>query len=387
MIDDFYIDFFKKVNKNILSKNDNKPIALYTGLAGQLLYYSTYSKHFTDETGRQEFRALVETFFDSLNTQNYDSSFCSGLSGVAFLLRHLDRQQMLEGYDYAEFLEQVDQHLLEITQKEVNDLDEVDFLHGFLGIANYLMEFRQLSTVSDQPVPFGNITKAISEHLDRIDLSDKNTELINFGLSHGLASYIQYFIKLYKHTNALECKIYIGKIVAIYRYFFNEAEQSCFPSQGYTRQDSNYNVNLGWCYGDQTISYSLYKAGELLNDEQLKEFSILVLNHWIMKNSADSAFISPLYDSMFCHGLAGVAHMCKKWYIITGNEALHQNYHYFINKIKESKMLFSKFDNLKDGYAENFWLLDGSCGLGLVLLDSLQEIEKENDWDYFFLLN
>lgn len=387
MTGDFYSNFFEKVNSSILEHPQGKPLALYTGLAGQVLYYSEYLKKFDNHDNRSNFKYLVETLFEALNTQNYDSSFCSGLSGISFLMRHLAAQDLLEGFDYEEFLEQVDIYFVETISKEVDSVDQIDFLHGYLGIANYLLEFATNIKIVTNIAHYEVITSQIISHLEKVRLDEDNTELINFGLSHGLASYIEYFIKLFRQTGFPQIRDYLRKIVTIYRYFYREDTQSCFPSQGYSIHNANYDVNLGWCYGDQTISYCLYKAGLFLEDNDIIDFSKNIVKKWILKNSVSSAFINPVYDNMFCHGLAGIAYVSKKWFVITGEEKLMENYKIFMNKIFSSEQLYSKFDNLTEVYAENFWLLDGSSGLGLVLLDSIEDNQSGASWDNFFLLN
>lgn len=388
MKEEFLSDFFEKINKNIFDNIDDKQISLFTGLSGQILYYSMYFKKYGTEKDRFNYRKIIEKLFIAINNQHYNHFYCDGLVGVAFLIRYLEEEKLLLEYDYLDFLKEVESFFITILKNNIDDLNKIDFLHGNLGIANYFLEFNLIPDISvNHTIYYDKTTKVIENHLSRIELNEKNVELINFGLSHGLSSYLVYFSKLFKLSKDNRYKENILKIIDVYQYFFNKNEQSCFPSQGYTRTNSNYEVSLGWCYGDQTISFCIYKAGELLNDKKIIDFSIEIVNHWSKKNTIKLALTNPLYDNMFCHGLASVSYINKKWYQILKEERLMNNHKLFINKIITSDRLFLKYDNMGFGYIENYNLLDGSCGLGLVIIDSLEDINLKNNWDKFFLLN
>ncbi|GAA4763141.1 MULTISPECIES: lanthionine synthetase LanC family protein [Flavobacterium] len=388
MKNDFLTSFFDEINKNIFENLESNSLSLYTGLSGQILFYSIYLKKNRLEANLLNFRKMIEKLFFALNNQQYNLFFCDGLVGVTFLIRHLEEEGLLEDYDYSDFLKEVDSLFLSNLKKEAVDLNKIDFLHGNLGIANYFLEFNLTQNISeDYNVYFETTTLIIENHLSRIQLNENNVELINFGLSHGLSSYLVYFTKLFKLTNENRYKQNILNIIEVYKYFFNTNKQSCFPSQGFSRGNSNYEVSLGWCYGDQTISYCIYKAGEVLGLKKIVDFSIEIVQHWSKKNSIELAITNPFYDNMFCHGLSGVAYLNKKWYQILKKESLINNYTLFMEEIVKSEKLFHKYDNMSSGYKENFCLLDGSCGLGMVIIDSLEDANLENNWDRFFLLN
>lgn len=385
---DFLSNFFDVINKKIFKNLENTPVSLYTGIGGQILFYSIYLKKYGSDDDLNNFRKMIENLFFGLNEQQYNFFFCDGLVGVAFLIRHLEEEGLLKDFDYSDFLNDVDNFFYSILQKEVQKMNEIDFLHGNLGIANYFLEFELIKDISkNHSAYFDKTTLVIESHLSRIKLNENNDELINFGLSHGLSSYLVFFSKLFKLTNENRYKENIFKIIEVYKYFYNRNEQSSFPSQGYTRNNSNYEVSLGWCYGDQTISYCIYKAGNLLKEDKIIDFSLEIVEHWSKKNSIHSAITNPFYDNMFCHGLSGVAYLNKKWYQISKKEDLIENHKFFINEIYKSERLFQKYDSIDSNYKENLGLLDGSCGLGLVIIDSLEDINSKNKWDRFFLLN
>ena len=162
------------------------------------------------------------------------------------------------------------------------------------------------------------------------------------------------------------------------------------PSIVYDESDINYQVPLGWCYGDQTGSIALYSAGKVLQNEKLMEQAIAIAVKTTERDTVVKASRSELTDAGLCHGMAGVAFLHKTWYQITGDERFYDQYNYFKNQVlkrgnhNDSISGFKKYMGEEDGHIDAIGLLDGSCGIGVFLIDSI--LESNLDWGELFLL-
>ena len=128
---------------------------------------------------------------------------------------------------------------------------------------------------------------------------------------------------------------------------------------------------FGWCQGD----LSLFNAGELLNDESLKNEAIL-----LVENSRKISFEeSNINDFGICHGATGiiiqyhllgikmdidVSQEIKKWLKVVNQQT--KNHEVFLAHQGHGE------------YESDFGLLTGAAGLGIVLLTLENKISS--DW-------
>lgn len=117
--------------------NYNSPSGLFSGYAGIslfLFYYSRYCKndYYADVAG--DFLTLA---LDNLNLQDY--TFCNGVCGVCWCVNHLIEEGFIDNNNF-DILNHFDKYLCEQTFFDLEKGQNVDFLHGSIGNALYLLK-------------------------------------------------------------------------------------------------------------------------------------------------------------------------------------------------------------------------------------------------------
>ncbi|MBF4472436.1 lanthionine synthetase LanC family protein [Flavobacterium sp. HJJ] len=397
-----------QIEKEISERQkDISDISLFQGMGGLPIFYFLLYKLTNKEEYRDKIHVVIENITNLLNTGDYSLTYCDGLTGIGYMLNFIKNKEILTNevnFEIEESLEFIDQCIVEFALKNTKGIEELDFLHGAFGAAFYLNErlknnknpelknkvtvfFELLSTIVIKEVEKTNKVKNV------IDI-DNSTQRTNCGLAHGHISYILIFsdfLAQFKDNNLVFEAL--KKSVSCLLEFENNDKNnlSAYPSIAVNKNTGDYNVSLGWCYGDQTISLGLYKASLILNDNNIKNIAFRLAFRNMERNTIEKMFATPFYDAGFCHGLSGIAYLHKKWSIISTDKKFYELYENLINDILELSCKndgiagFKKFNG--NGYfVDSIGMLDGVIGIGMVLIDYLLE-EKDNDWDSLFLLN
>lgn len=396
------------INKYIDSTLDgNSDISLFNGLGGMPIFYYLQYKLSNDEKYIKKIHDLFEKIIGLINETDIKISYCNGLIGVAHMFNYIRKKGVLEIEaleDIEEALLTIDSTIIDFSIENTWTIDDSDFLHGSFGAAFYLIERLQ----DNQDELFKEKVILLVEKLAQIVILDvektkkvkglidydDDTHLTNCGLAHGNVSHILIFSKFLENVpeNELIKNALIDTVECLLG-FETESENSFskFPGIAVNKITANYNISLGWCYGDQTISLALYKASKILNRKDLEEKAFYLAYANLKRNSGEKMFRTQKYDACFCHGLSSVAYIHKKWYLISKDEIFFKEYERYILDIlnfgENQKGIagYQKFAG-KDGYIDCVGFLDGVLGIGTVFLDYLLEFD-DCGWDNFFLLD
>lgn len=397
-------DFLDGILQNPSYNND---ISLFTGIGGAPIFYALLYEYKKDKKYLNKIDAFIEFSFEYLNNNNniIGLTYCDGLCGFGQILNFLTEKNLTE-IDLSEALDSIDEiiyqninHFLAQVDKLSHEdkVEQIDFLHGVFGLAHYLISRPKNS---DQQILF-NLFDKLAEIIeaecnltltvkDEVSIND-NTHKTNIGLAHGHISYILIFSKFYeRYPDKVNIKKVIKKSAYTVLSFKNKDSHSdhIFPGIAVNGQTANYDVHLGWCYGDQSVAFGLYKAGTILEDDVLIGISKKTASSTL--NRLDLA-AAQVFDAGFCHGASSVGYLHLKWYLLTNNKDHLNAYNQFV---KET-LAFCEFNqgiagykkyNGPDNYSNNVGMLDGLIGAGIFLLDARLE-NKDSDWDSFFLLN
>ncbi|MDR2206064.1 MAG: hypothetical protein LBE36_07905 [Flavobacteriaceae bacterium] len=364
-------------------EKENLTVSLMTGLGGILLFYAKLLEIFPEnEKYQKNINKIIDNLFFKLNSSQYNLFYCEGITGVSFVLYLLKKHPVFEKIETQSFHKDIDSLLYSHLKQDVLEIEQADFLHGNLGIINYFINFNKYRLLEKSKKTIDLIEKYVSS----IELTPDNSVLINFGLSHGLASYLMILSKLFDFTQNSYYKSLIEKILNIYLYFEELNSENCvFPNMLYNENDIRTKINLGWCYGDQTISYAIYRSSISIGDKLWIDKSIIYAEKWAERNTIEKALLTP-YDYMFCHGVASVAYLNKKWYNITDNVIFLNNYNFFLSKIDEHGYVgYKRFNEPIKDYDMCISLLDGIAGIGLLFIDDF--LQHDNTIDKIFLLD
>ena len=107
---------------------------------------------------------------------------------------------------------------------------------------------------------------------------DEYEKVINLSLSHGMAAIIHYLTRCLTipEIKSNEIAIALKQIIKFYELHQNPIEysNSYFPSWVALQNHQPSNSRMAWCYGDLGVGLTLYNAGEVLNDSNLKDLIV-----------------------------------------------------------------------------------------------------------------
>jgi lantibiotic biosynthesis protein len=380
---------------NILAKNTSVHHGFLGGSLGLLYYYYHAYAVLQNDTILQEAETLLAKVFEDINDTGNGmngSLFGNGAAGFAYTVNYL-QQNGLINFDIESEFADVEKHLFNAA-KDLITKDDIDYLHGALGMVHYFT-----TRAEESPVVKEYLNVLVSEiclkaivtkdgvwfknySLDRLKFS--NT--VDFGLAHGLTGILLILIKAWQF---LENKDQAEEIITkgIQYILANQMpldeenmEYSFFPTT--LNNDSNvlHRINrLGWCYGDINQVLLLYRAGKLFGNNYYTEKADAIGFKTTERKSEESTLST---DAHFCHGSAGLAQFYLCLYNESGQHKYYQTYEYWINKTIEN--IDKEIAN--NAYAANpTGLLEGWAGVALVLTEYIHEGEAMN-WGKAFLL-
>lgn len=363
-------------------------VSLMTGKGGlPLLYYNLYQA-----TGNGEYQekagTVLEHLVDQVSEGLHSLSYCDGLAGFAYLLNYMREKDFVDD-SIDDLLADCDGILREAMHGML-ETDNIDYLHGAQGIAIYCLD-RYKAGYMDK----GRVDAIAGAIINRVnkEAEDKSApRYINCGMAHGLLASIMLLSKYCSVMSEAEpAKAAVRSGVELLLKFrsANAAGLSVFPSivkvEG-SAFDTTYDIPLGWCYGDTVVSVGLHYAAQMLNDRTLADYALQLALQTMNRNTRKSALV---FDACFCHGSAGISHIYKKWHRHTGLAAFENGYRQWIEQTVELGSFedgiggYKKFQGGE--YSKEFGLLDGACGVAMVLTDFTYD--GHGDWDRFFLLS
>ena len=325
-------------------------------------------------------------------------TYCSGISGFAWSLKHLIYKGFFDEKD-CEILNQINPF---IYKKMLNDLENknFDFLHGAIGVGLYfisdLNNKSSLAHVSELVDKIEDLSikdgKGILKWESLVIGSNNNLKLVyNLSLSHGMASIIAFLAKTYqKGINKTKSKkILVSAINYLLKNKNDISKYNCYFPSWICNTDENRQSRLAWCYGDLGISVALYNAAKVLNDTSLEEFALKVLHHSSCRRDLPKEFV---IDAGLCHGTAGIAHIFYRMYWNTKDKAFYETANFWFEKTLE----MSNFSNGLAGYKayrskengswqKEYGILEGISGISLALHSWVTQTEPT--WDECLLLS
>jgi lantibiotic biosynthesis protein len=382
---DLIISQLKKIDSLISTKNVPNHNGLMSGRLGVLLFKFYYSNYFEGSV-ETCFEGLEEIFnnFNEGDNRFHGYALAEGLTGFIIVLNILQEEGFLECDD--------DEALHQLLEEKIMfnlDYAKIDYLHASMGMLHTLLQNEKfvsetfIKTIIAKIEEIGSYNgdgfRIASEHPIYKDLG------VDFGLSHGMCGLLLVLVNLCNmgfETDTLKRMIKAGiQYIIKFKNSENAVEaslDSLYPLGVDTHNEKPYQSNiLGWCYGDLNILHLLEKANLLLKDPSLNaEIEHLILN--LKLRELDSTEIK---DSHFCHGSAGVAYYFNYLFKLTGKLIYHECYKYWIGIATRHLQKELEEDYYADKSPE---LLEGLCGVGLVLLTELNP--KLNKWDKIFFI-
>ncbi|MCJ8270994.1 MAG: lanthionine synthetase C family protein, partial [Psychrosphaera sp.] len=318
-------------------------------------------------------------------------SLYSGLSGIAWTVDYLQHNSDAPFEDYNE---ELDQHFDQLLSTPVWK-GEYELISGLCGIGLYGLSRCDINSGK-------KIAEKVIHHLmerARTDSNgtywstdadsayvhaDENTEEINLGLAHGTTGVIALLSKAVKKQVLLTQTAPLLQSACDWLL----AQKNDDQAQGYFSYNSlkQCQSRLGWCYGDLSNAYVLYKAGLVLENKALADAALSIALATCERKKDQSGMV----DASICHGSAGIMFMYQRLFFYSGDEYFEEAAQYWLAQTLEladsgeDLSGFNYYRGRNKAAEEDLGFLEGFAGIGLALLASIQTTEP--DWDEVLML-
>ena len=188
-----------------LANNSVELYGLLSGLSGAVLSLAYLSKH-SDIISNDDISLLIDRAATYLKNPTSDT-ICDGTTGVCWLLRLLAKEGIVDVDDIDEVLEDIDKLNVAFLGREL-EIGNIDYLHGAIGMAHYLLYFGiEKESVAEAVV---RTLKASAEEDSSGRIRWKKAtytggsereNVYNLGLSHGMAAIVYLLAEIYETTN------------------------------------------------------------------------------------------------------------------------------------------------------------------------------------------
>lgn len=388
----------------VFDRHKSQDISLLQGDTGIAIFYLKLFQLTNKKLYFDKLRRTLDKIISTLPKVNISPSLYSGFTGVAWGLCHIQKELKLFDEDIFSDLEE---HIYTASELQFQ-IENYDFLHGALGSVIFALDrmpslsaYNHISKILDELIRIRHVDeygitwedKLTSQHHPK---KLKESKAYNLGLAHGVPSITNILLSIYS------AKLYPDRSKEIVELINLSLEwiQSCtikdkghhslFPGCVFDHP-KNFDgpTKLSWCYGDLTMAWVFWRAGTVLGSKHWLEQAMMIMGRCLTRfqETTDNIFL----DACFCHGTSGIAYIFKKFYGVTRDERFKDAANFWISET----INFSKHPTGLAGYKtymaleDNPWknmtgLLEGVCGVGLVLIDSLG---ATSDWDKCLLLN
>ncbi len=215
---------------------------------------------------------------------------------------------------------------------------------------------------------------------------------VNLGLAHGVPAILKILVTLYNSDLDI-AKENIARLISGTAVFLvnsgNSKSDAISVYGGYLMPGAaDEEVSrLGWCYGDLGIGFTLYQAGRAIGDDAVAKYGEDLVVKTTERRSVAQTMVM---DAGLCHGAAGIAHMYHKMWHYTGNASFKEAMDFWIAETLNYAAPgahaagFKKYNPANKQYETDHGFLEGSAGIGLVLLSYLT---GDCCWDPVLMLN
>ncbi len=374
--------------KSVLEKN----ISLASGIPGISLFLTNYQRLIENPQDCTDvINAGWQMVYQVIEGNQVTPSLYNGLAGIAWTVDYLQHNSPEPFEDYNEELDQHFEQLLSTTRWT----GEYELISGLCGIGLYGLGRCDIDSgkrIAEKVIHHliknkctdSNGTYWVTDTGSAYRQGDKNTEEVNLGLAHGTTGVIALLSKAVKKHVLLTQTAPLLQSACDWLL----AQKNDDPSQSYFSYNSlkQCESRLGWCYGDLSNAYVLYKAGLVLQNKALADAALSIAITTCERKKDQSGMV----DASFCHGSSGIMFMYQRLSFYSGDETLTTAAQYWLAQTlelvdsDEDLSGFNYFRGRNNAAEEDLGFLEGFAGIGLALLAAIQT--KEPDWDEVLML-
>lgn len=384
------------IKEEISKEND---IGILNGLSGVALFQFYYSRYLDNENIYEDALTTLQKCFEKINDGYSLPTFCSGIAGFGWTIDHLVKNSFIE-LDNDELLSGFDEYIHNVMVFSLKKKN-FDFLHGGIGYALYFIN--RYKNTSSESLKLSYKAK-IHDFISLLDsLADKTSNqykwetvsnderVYDLSLSHGMSSIIGILNKLYEFPEFRDSvkDMLLGSINFIVGFQYYENNLSLYPSMISVVNNKNYdNSRLAWCYGDLGLGVVLLQSSYLFKSESLRKKALYILEFSSKRTNLEQ---NSVFDLGICHGTLGVSHIFKNAYHKSNINKFQDASKYWLNKslllsnYDDNYLGIKKWNPSTQSFIPELSLLEGSAGVGLVILNTLAPLNT--NWDECLMLN
>lgn len=393
-------EIYKSIVENLENETE---IGLLSGKSGICLFLFYYSEYLgSEEPANLAVDILTETI-ERINTRVYAKTYCSGLSGIGWLLNHLAEEGFID-VDIDSLSSSIDE-IIEKSVEEEMEANNYDFLHGVVGYGwYYLKRYNNVKFVESKDfykkklfMIVDYLRDTAEEDINGFKWSTQRLEKhlsYDLSLAHGISSIIVFLSKLYalNEFKVKSEKLLFGSI----QYLLTKKNLMAkvhFPDHVLKEKKSEepiFNSRISWCYGDLGIGNSLLLASRFIGNRNLESIALETLKNVAKRSTKEYSFLNK--DAILCHGTFGNALIFLKLSKIYSDSVFSKAATFWINDglekgtRKSGYAGYSQYTNIgeKVEWINKLSILEGISGIGLCLINYGSKLES--CWDECLML-
>lgn len=360
-----------------------KHVSLMGGSTGEILFLLGYHELTNQAEALEKAITRMEQIIEVIDFNFIGYSFAYGLSGIGWCIDLMYSNGYIDNCS-DEIFQEADQLIFKMSIETLKN-GNYDYLSGGLGAAFYFLNKTEAPiTLIKEYIHIINCVKYKNGNKYYL-YENEFKQSCNLGLSHGIPSIISFLI--YTYNKNIEQDLCLDLIRGFTNYILNMQNDitKSFTYFSYSSANPSHPTRLAWCYGDLSISYILYSAAIVLNDNRVLDSANEILHHTLKRNDLSKNMV---IDTCLCHGTSGIASIYQRLFNKSNQESYKQAFSYWTNKTIELSCydlnleghLFYKTDR----FIPMSGFLEGASGVGLSLISGLKNIRL--NWQDCLLL-
>ncbi len=389
-----YHNIIENIVQEIISNSYrfNNP-AIEDGSMGLAIFYFYCHKYYKDEFYLSKAEEMIEVSIKFLSNISEDSAFIPKYRGdsLSSLIASFGKgllfveEKLGYKYDFTEYYEVIDEVLIELTAKSLDEKD-FDFFSGALSAGHYFInKFNIYRDKTSQEILLkiyeALLKEAISHEYNQIYWKAPSyADKVYIGISHGSAMIINFLVKLFNIGifNQEDCsqKQVLNNAVNFVMSQKRNFEMGYFPNIFEIQKKIKPTI-YALCYGDLGVLYALRTSSKILNNNHLLED----VDRMLLNSSKREKNSNHTIDSGIFYGASGVYCIYRALFLTSKKSDFQQAYKYWNEQIVTYRdgensncagftFLFKK-ENSQDYIQYSFgW---GLAGLGICMLLDMDE--------------
>lgn len=391
---------YDSIKQNTKEMNNPGLLSGKAGICLFLLYYKKINKNID-----MSIADIVESAIDDMNNSSfYNLTGMTVFSEICWVIFQLDKDKALN-IDLENYFLDLDESLYELGISLLKK-DKYDCVNGSINVALYFYNRYINGNIKSKIFLESFVDLLFEKKISEQGAFKWKSEIdhvthdcgYNLGIAHGIPGILLFLCKLYTleiKKNKVESLIH-GSIKFILSKERTSNDYYSLFSGVCTDADNNKETRLGWCYGDLSVGYSLYKASKLniKKLEYLNNKSLDIINTTLSRKDLKK---DRIYDACICHGTSGIAHIYNRLFQMSNYLPYKEAALFWYEETIKMSCLdptiqFAGYrTSLVSNYEKehsiegNLSFLSGIAGIGLSLISSISSIRP--DWDECLLLN